>query len=256
MLAQSTARYLLTATSLLLSIGCEQSTPPAVVAPVEPAPSPITVEASYRLLFNDSLVGNSLFMLDIDSDGHYALQSFTTPAGKMQRDEAHEVLESSRGIIARDGIRPAAFEESVMQDGSLLLATLTFDWPRNTLLIEGPSGQRKLGLLPGTQDRLSYLLDAASLARAGDGKRLLQVVSTDAAEEALLQVQEKETIILPAGEFEAIRIQRQTPESDTSRTLWFAPELAPLPLRALQFSDGNSVEMQLEHLSRHPNDPR
>ncbi|MCB1802211.1 MAG: DUF3108 domain-containing protein [Gammaproteobacteria bacterium] len=235
---------------LVVMVGCERTAPPAARL------APITVEASYRLLFNDALVGNSLFMLEIDADGRYALQSFTTPAGKMQRDAAHEVLETSRGSIGADGVRPLEFEESVLQDGELALARLTFDWARRALVVEGPGGRRNIGLLPDTQDRLSYLLDAARLAGTGDDSRLLQVASAEAAEETLLRVRGEESLTLPAGEFGAVRVERRTPDEDTSRELWFAPDLMPLPLRALQASDGNSVEMQLEHLSQRPNDPR
>lgn len=251
MLSARQATRLAAATGLLVTLlGCEQATPPAKRL------APITVEASYRLLFNDALVGNSLFMLEIDADGRYALQSFTTPAGKMQRDATHEVLETSRGSIGADGVRPLEFEESVVQDGELALARLTFDWPRRSLAVEGPGGRRNIGLLPDTQDRLSYLLDAARLAGSGDDSRLLQVASAEAAEETLLRVQGEDSLSLPAGEFSAVRVERRTPDEDTSRELWFAPELMPLPLRALQASDGNHVEMQLEHLNQRRNDPR
>lgn len=229
---------------LLAAAGCEQ--------PRDPLSAPLTVEATYRLLYNDSLVGTSLFVLDIDNTGHYRLEAFTTPAGKMQRDEQHEVLETSTGAIDADAIRPASFEESVLRDGELAVARLSFDWPQHTLLVQGASGERKVGLLPDTHDRLSYLIAASRLAAAGSGSRLLQVASADASEENRLDVGGHDAITLPLGHYEAVRIERTTPDPRQTRSLWYAPGMSPLPLRALQVSDGNSVEMQLEDVSLRP----
>ncbi|MCB1723126.1 MAG: DUF3108 domain-containing protein [Chromatiaceae bacterium] len=234
--------------TLLALTGCEH--------PVDPLVRPTTIEATYRLLYNDSLVGSSLFVLSIDAAGGYRLDAFTTPAGKMQREQAHEVLETSLGEIDATSVRPALFEESVMHDGDMQIARVRFDWAERALTVDGPEGSRRVALLPGTQDRLSYLLAASRLAAAGAGTHLLQVASAAASEENRLEIEGHEPVTLPLGHFDAVRISRLTPDEQETRTLWFSPDMGPLPLRALQLRDGNSVEMRLEDFTRRPSDPR
>ena len=221
-----------------------------------PPETPLVLEARYRLSYNDTLVGTALFDLEIDADGSYRLSAFTVPAGQMQREGEHEVLESSRGRLFADAIHPTAFERSVMQDGKYALGSLTFDWDHRTLTAAGPNGSRVLGLPPGAHDRLSYLLAARRLAASGDGGMLIQVASLQASEETQLQVDGSESIEVPFGRFDAVSIRRIGPDADDDRRLWYAPSDLPLPLRISQVRDGNSVVMQLEDISRRSNDPR
>jgi hypothetical protein len=218
--------------------------------------TPLAIEASYQLLFNEQLVGNALFALEIAEDGSYRIDAFTTPAGQMENQADHEVLESSLGKLQAGEIRPERFEHSVMQGGLIELVSLAFDWKRHRLRIAGKETQRDVVLLPGTQDRLSYLLVAHRLAAAGNGASQIQIASIDASEETVLEVIGKEPIEVASGRYEALGIRRVTPTPGESRRLWFDTRLGPLPLRVLYEHDGNRVEMQLEDLSRRPNDPR
>ena len=222
----------------------------------KPPEPPVSVEARYRLLYNDTLVGASLFTLEIDADGVYRLDAFTVPAGQMQGNGEHEVLESSRGSLTDDAIRPAAFEKSVMRDGEYELGSLAFDWQHNALAVVGRNGSQVISLPPDTHDRLSYLLAARRLAAAGTGNMLLQVASLQASEETQLQVDGSESIEVPLGRFDAVTIRRIGADANDERQLWFAPDELPLPLRISQLRDGNNVDMQLVGVNRRSNDPR
>lgn len=228
--------------------GCEQPSPTIQ--------GPVAIEATYRLQFNDQLVGEALFTLEVDADGGYHIEAFTVPAGEMRERGAHEVLESSDGQIVADEVRPLRFEHSVMRDGALTLAALSFDWDRQQLEVSGPDGSERLGLHSGTQDRLSYLLAAYQLAAAGGAPRDLRLASLQASEATRLTVTGNQTIDVPLGSYPAVAIQRVDGDPAQSRQLWYAPDVAPLPLRVLQQRDGNLVDMQLVALSRRPNGPR
>jgi len=224
--------------------------------PKGPAEPPMSVEATYRLLFNDVLVGNALFTLKVAEDGSYRLEAFTIPAGQMDRAAGHEVLETSEGLIAEGGIRPLRFEHSVMQDGQIELVELRFDWEQHALQVSGKDGQREIALLPDTHDRLSYLLAARRLAAAGSGMQQLQVASPEASEDTRLEVVGRAAIEVPFGHYDAVGIHRITPDSEEGRMLWFDTKFGPLPLRVVHLRDGSTVEMQLEGFSRRPSDPR
>ncbi|MDJ0741713.1 MAG: DUF3108 domain-containing protein [Gammaproteobacteria bacterium] len=234
---------------LLLLGGCESDAPPVR----EPSG---TLEANYRLLYNGTLVGNALFVVEIGDDGAYRVDAFTVPAGKMLRATAHEVLETSSGRLDANGVRPSRFEESVLKGDDYALASLAFDWERRRLAVSGPQGRRDLALLPDTHDRLSYLLAARRLAVAGEGSALLQVASTDASEETRLVVEGRAAVAVPLGNFDAVVVRRVTADAADSRRLWFAPAHHLLPLRVLQQREGNTVDMQIESLSRRSSDPR
>lgn len=211
---------------------------------------PVAVEATYRLLFNDALVGDALFVLQIGTDGSYQIEAFTTPAGQMQRAEGHEVLESSRGVIDSDGVRPQRFDHSVMADEQIESVKLIFDHEANLLRIIDQQHERTTALLPSTQDHLSYLLTAQRLAMKGSGAAEIQIASTGPTEQTQLKVVGQEAIDVPLGHYETIAIQRVTSKPNEIRALWFDTGLSPLPVRVVHGWAGNTVDMQLESLSR------
>ena len=215
----------------------------------------LSVEAGYRLMFNDMLVGHSLFVLQIDADGSYRLDAFTTPAGEMKKEDGDEVLESTRGTIDGDEVYPRQFENSVMTGGEIRFDRLVFDREKRLQHRSGSQGEHTGALLPGTQDRLSYILKAWLLARDGEGSAQVQIVSADASDTTRLRVVGKETLDVPYGSFETVAVRRLTTEPNVVRALWFDPGLGPLPLRVVHGWAGNTVDMQLESL-RPPNHPR
>ena len=225
-----------------------------VLSACSPAPQvpagPVAVEATYRLLFNDALVGDALFVLQIGTDGSYQIEAFTTPAGQMKRAEGHEVLESSRGVIDSDGVRPQRFDHSVMADEQIQSVKLIFDHERNLLRITDQQKERTTALLPSTQDHLSYLLTAQRLAMKGSGAAEIQIASTGSTEQTQLKVVGPEAIDVPLGHYETIAIRRLTSKPNEIRALWFDTGLSPLPVRVVHGWAGNTVDMQLESLSR------
>lgn len=224
------------------------------LAACSPAPQtpvgPISVEAAYRLLFNDALVGSALFVLEIDPEGNYRIDAFTTPAGQMAQSGGHEILESSQGVIDSKGVRPRRFDHSVMADEDVDATSLVFDWDKHVLRVTGQQSEHGAALLPGTQDRLSYLLTAWRLAVLGKGATQVKIASTKSTEDTQLQVTGEEAIDVPLGHYDSIAIRRVTPEPNVIRALWFDTGLSPLPLRVVHGWAGNTVDMQLESVSR------
>ena len=237
---------------MLWLAACAPPAPPTT-AEVE---TPIAIEASYRLLFNEQLVGMALFELQITEDGMYRIDAFTTPAGQMEHQSDDEVLETSLGRLEAGAIRPEHFQHSVMRGGLFEVVGLAFDWKDHRLHVEGKDAQRDVVLLPATHDRLSYLLEAHRLALAGEGASQIQIASPDATEQTVLEVVGKGPLEVPSGRYEALSIRRHTPDQGESRQLWFDTRLGPLPLRVLHEHGGNMIDMRLEQISRRPNDPR
>jgi hypothetical protein len=108
-------------------------------------------------------------------------------------------------------------------------------------------------LLPGTQDRLSVILQLAALmqARPSDfevGSEVhMPVASSRAVEDWRWRVGELETLALPKGSVIARRLTRPAlNERDNTIELWMAPSLQHLPVRIrITQSNGDWLDQRL-----------
>lgn len=218
--------------------------------PVSERFEPRQLDAVYRLLFNDDLVGHALFSLRIDRDGHYRIEAFTTPAGKIAEQPINEVLEVSEGTVDGAGVYPSYFDHSVLLGDGYRHVRIDFDWETKALEVSHGDARQTLALLGGTQDRLSYLLAGAQLSRGASGdSQTIRLASLEATEPAELKVIGHQTVSVPHGTFEATGIQRLSDEHQERREIWYAAESEPLPLQLLRQHDGNTIQMQLESLT-------
>lgn len=223
---------------------CDKTLPPTA--------GTLASEASYRLLFNDALVGEALFTLQLDSDGGYRIEAFSVPAGKLQRAEGHEILESSHGTVDGAAIRPRHFRHSVRDQQEITELNLAFDWDGRKLALSRDGETRTLALLPDTHDRLSYLLAAHRLAVAGSGRVALQVAGPNGAEATVLEIAAATEIELPSGRHAAVEVRRATASAHEHRALWYALGACALPARIRHENDGNVVEMRLQRCVEAP----
>ena len=110
--------------------------------------------------------------------------------------------------------------------------------------------------LPGTQDRLSVFFQLAAWLNARpdglrEGQRLsLPVAGTSGADQWQLLVQALEPLDLPAGRWDALRVEVLPQKTFDRRTeLWLAPQLDHLPVRIrLTESNGDVADLQLSAL--------
>jgi len=153
-------------------------------------------------------------------------------------------------------VYPGRFEKSVVAGKDMQVDRLVFDWEKRLRHRTGTQGEHTGVLLPGTQDRLSYILAAWQLALAGEGSTQIQIVSPGKTDTTRLKVIGVEPVDVPFGKFEAVAVRRMTHKPNVIRALWFDTGLGPLPLRVVHGRAGNTVDMKLESLSRQPNHPR
>jgi len=210
-------------------------------------PEPLSVEASYQLRFDGELVGHALFTLRTTTAGHYRIEAFTVPAGKMQRAADHEVLEVSEGRFDLQQVKPGYFEHSVLNSTGMGAIRMQFDWTGSQLRLTAEGNERSITLLPNTQDRLSYLLAARQMVLGNAKSRTLPIATPEVTDENRLQRLGEAEIELPAGRYNAIEIERITPAAGERRSLWYREAVCPLPLRVEHQTDTHVVDMVLEH---------
>lgn len=187
---------------------------------VQAAP-PARVEIAYELLRDGTAVAEVRDRLEHDGRT-YRLQE--TWKGKGIYALRGEALRSSRGEVSADGLRPEEFEEKR----------------------PGREG-RRLRIAARSQDRLSVLWHFAFKPPAGpvsvavaDDKGLHTHVYAPAG---------RERVKTPAGEFDALRLERNDP--DRRVQVWLAADHGNLPVRVrITESDGTTLEQVAVRIQR------
>ncbi|HSV78949.1 MAG TPA: DUF3108 domain-containing protein, partial [Ramlibacter sp.] len=154
-------------------------------------------------------------------------------------------IERSTGRVTADGLAP----EYYWQKGRNEQAThFQRDQGRLTFSNNSPPAP----LLPGTQDRLSVVVQLATLIggqpdRYPPGTRIvIPTTSTREAEPWVFSVEGEEELQLPGGAVRALKLQRRPrKEYDQQVELWLAPRMdyAPVRLR-LTNPNGDTVDQR------------
>jgi hypothetical protein len=154
--------------------------------------------------------------------------------------------QTSVGRIGPQGLMPERFGERQRDD-----AATHFDYEGQRVRFS--RNRPDAPLLPGTQDRLSVILQLAVRMQANPpdfeaGRELsMPVASSREVENWRWQVGEMETLALPKGSMRARRLTRPAlNERDNTIDLWMAPTLQHLPVRIrITQSNGDWLDQRL-----------
>jgi hypothetical protein len=182
--------------------------------------------ASYRLLFDGEVVGDSFFRLKLMPGQGYRFEAYTLPIEKGDPTQGHEILESSTGRLQEDGgVRPNDYYFSVFDDGEASLLEFRFDWAAQALRLRSSDQNARLELLPDTQDRLSYLLALGRWLATQETETRFPIAQPGVTAVADFVRIDSSTIEVEAGRFETVHLLRVDAGESIRRELWL--ELAP-----------------------------
>lgn len=180
--------------------------------------------------------------LAYDSDGtRYTLRSAT-------RSVLFSGEQVSRGTLQREGkavlLQPLRYEE---RRGRREPRNVDIDWGANTVrFTANPDGSAVTR--PRLQDRLSVLVQAGQQLRAlaRPAAVALPVAGARQVSTYQLDLRGPESLDLPIGRVDAIKLERPLDAEHDGLELWIAPSLCWLPVR-LRFTDdrGQVVQNQL-----------
>jgi hypothetical protein len=246
--------------------------PPAEEAPpTPPAPSPASaasaplppreaatgqatafaVPGSVRLKFN--VTGRAR---QLNYEGNGELLWLHDGASYEARLEAGAFLLGSRAWTSTGRIGPQGLAPTRYGDKSRSERAAHFD--RDKGRISFSANTPDAPLLSGAQDRLSVLLQLASLL-AGDPARYahgatvtVQTVGPREADIWLFTVEGQETIRAATAEYATLKLTRNPRrEFDQKVEVWFAPELGYLPVRLrLTEANGDFLDQQLRAVEK------
>jgi hypothetical protein len=153
--------------------------------------------------------------------------------------------QTSQGQITTDGLAPVRFADKYRNE-----VAAHFNYPQGKVTFSANTADAPL--LTGAQDRLSVLLQLGALV-AGEPARFtpgtLLTIQTVGAREAdvwLFTFEESESLTLPGGEVQGIKLVRNPRKPyDQKVEVWLAPQLGYLPAR-IRITDagGDSVDQQ------------
>ena len=152
----------------------------------------------------------------------------------------------SVGTINAQGLLPERFS-----DRSRSEQAAHFDYSKGRVIFSANTPDAALG--PGAQDRLSVFIQLGALLAADTGRFVpgtqitLTTVSARTADRWTFSVDATETLDLPAGPTEALKLQRlPRKDYDQKAELWVAPALGYLPVRIrITQANGDFADLQL-----------
>ena len=196
------------------------------------------VEIAYDLSRNGTPIAELVERLEHDGKT-YRLNSHLKGKGVFAlRGDA---TRTSRGSIAADGLHPIEFEDKRTGRDT---ARAKFDWPGKTLTLQAKEGASETKPLPqDIQDRLSF---AYNFAFRVPGATPVGVSITDGKgiSTSSYKVAGREKVSTPAGEFDALKIERQKKEpDDRTSEIWLSAKHGYVPVRILVVEkDGTRID--------------
>jgi hypothetical protein len=214
----------------------------AAAAQAEP---PARLEVTYELQRNGSGIADVTERLEY-ADGRYKLTE--TWKGRGLYALLGSARRVSQGTVVDGVLRPQEFfDERSGRD----TARAWFDWKAKTITMQYKGERKTKGLEAGAQDRLSFLF-ALSLLPGRAEVASYQIVDGKGVSHHSYELKGRERIKTPAGEFDAVRVERVRKPKDKDRVeLWLAAELGYVPVRVLDVEqDGARYDQIATRVSR------
>jgi hypothetical protein len=219
-----------------------------VTAPLA-APLP-EFEASFKLSRGNLRIGTSMVSLDLDTDGHYRYETRSSPSSWISwllKDKLHEL---SHGYLDASGIRPLQYRYQRSGGVREREAELRFDWDTHSVENHVDDSVWKMDIPEGTLDRLASQLGVMLALQAGKKEMVFNIADGGKLREYNFRVVSRETLELPAGTFETVKLVKVRRNAKRETYIWCAPELSFLPVRIWQREkDDDEYQSDLESFS-------
>ena len=136
-----------------------------------------------------------------------------------------------------DGLRPLRFVHDEPDDEDDI--AIEFDWAAGEAEVDYAGRRFSVGLQTGTHDQFSAILQALA---AGEDRLQLPSIDDEGEREPLVfERAGRETIRVPLGEYETVRVRRIRENSKRETVTWFAPSLDWVVVRVDQLRKGELV---------------
>jgi hypothetical protein len=228
--------------SALLLCGCVASARAARDIP--------SFEASYTIERSIFDIGRIQLRFQISPAGVYRYDSITEVAGFIAWFRDDRVEESSRGRMDASGVYPDRYRFERVGGKGDKQVKVRFDWTSGQVenTIDGQSWE--MAVPRGTLDKLVVQLAMMRNLQSSIQGQHFMVADGGKLKDFRIHIRGRESLDVPAGHFETIKVEK-TPEHGNRKTfLWLAPTLGYLPVRIMRVeNDGAEYYSVLERVS-------
>lgn len=213
-----------------------------LAAPIAPAATPTAFTATYNVSQNGQPLGVAKVSLHPTNDGEWVYSKDVKGTGGLAALLGASMTESSR-FRWKDDVPEAISYDYQLQTGlKNKQRHLNVDWATHQVTVDDGKGPMSYPAASGMVERNTLSLALGLALRDGKQQAALPVAVRQQVETQNFKVTGKETVKVPAGSFQAERIDRT--DADRGFSAWYAPARYPVPVKLAQH-DGGDLEMEL-----------
>ena len=192
-------------------------------------------EASYTLKRGNLRIGSATVLLRTDADSGYLYESHSWPVRWVSWFLKDQLKQSSRGKITADGIRPVRYRYQRSGGSRDRKDDIVFDRENNTVKNIAAGRTWETDMPPDTIDKLVSQLGMVFALQQGKKDVTFNIADDDEIRQYHFKVVGHETLTVPAGTFETVKIIKLRKKKKKRETyIWCAPALNYLPVRIWQ----------------------
>lgn len=220
----------------LLGLGLMLSLEPAFAA------TPTAFTATYNVSQNGQPLGVAKVSLHPADNGAWIYSKDVKGTGSLAAILGASLKESSRFRWKGDVPEALSYDYDLQTGIKNKTRHLTVDWEKKQVSVDDGKGADVYPATSGMVERNTLSLALGLALRDGKQQAALPVAVRQQVETQNFKVTGKERITVPAGSFEAERIDRS--DADRGFSAWYAPKRYPVPVKLAQ-KDGGNIEMEL-----------
>ena len=199
--------------------------------------------AEYSLGNGSVRLGTTTISLQPHQSG-WRYRSVTTADGLVKLLLPGRATESTVLERHADGLRPIAYLHREPEEEETV--AVEFDWVEGMATAETTKKTHQYELEAGMRDGFTATLALIRALAAGQERVTIPVIDDKGERERLIfNVTGRETVKVPYGRFETVRVERERKGSSRETITWLAPELHWVAVRVDQRDDGE-LEARME----------
>lgn len=207
-------------------------------------PAPFT--ATYRVLRDGAPMGEASVSLKPLGNGQWEYAKHVRGTAGLAAMLGANLDETSRLRWKGDVPEALAYDYRMNAAIKAKRRHLAVDWERGRVSVDEGKGVETYAAVPGMVERNTVALAIGLALREGKQRIVLPVAVRQAVETQRFAVTGKETVAVPAGRYDAVRVDRT--DADRGFSAWYVPGRYPLPVKLSQH-DGGDLTMELASFS-------
>ncbi|WP_266157696.1 DUF3108 domain-containing protein [Dyella silvatica] len=216
------------------------STSAAFAATAPSTPTPFT--ATYQVLQGGEAIGEATLHLTSSGDNHWEYSNQTQGTSGMAAALGASSNETTHFRWNQGSAETESYDYRLNAAIKNKQRHIKVDWTTNQVSVDEGKGPTVYASVPGLIDRNLAPFAVGLALRDGKQAVTLPVAVRHNVENQQFKVAGKDSVKVPAGQFQAVRVERA--DADKSFNAWYVPQKYPVPVKLAQ-SDGGNLVLQL-----------